>query len=93
MATSRTENCLTLDLSGIRALDAAGIGLLVGLQCWAEQEKKALRIAQPSACVRRLIDLTNLQSLLQVGDCGKLGSFEEWERAVLASGAERAMSA
>jgi anti-anti-sigma factor len=93
MATSRAEHCLTLDLSGVRALDAAGIGLLVELQCWAQQAKKALRIAKPSACVRRLMDLTNLQSLLQVGDCGKFGSNEEWDRAALPSGVERAMSA
>ncbi len=55
MATSRTENCLTLDLSGICALDAAGLGLLVELQCWANHQKKALRIAAPSPCVRKLI--------------------------------------
>ena len=29
MAMSRKEDCLTLDLSGIRTLDAAGLGLLV----------------------------------------------------------------
>ncbi len=64
MAMSRKENCLTLDLSGIRALDAAGLGLLVELQCWAKRENKALRIAEPSAYVRKLIALTNLQSVL-----------------------------
>src|SRR5664279_6121328 len=66
MATSRTENCLTLDLNSIRTLDAAGLGLLVELQCWAKHRKKALRIVRPSACLRNLIALTNLQSVLQV---------------------------
>jgi anti-anti-sigma factor len=93
MATSRTENCLILDLSGIRALDAAGLGLLVELQCWARHRGKALRIVDPSACVRRLIALTNLQSVLQVGGCEKFGGFEECDRAPSGSGAERAMSA
>ena len=83
---SRKENCLTLDLSGIRTLDAAGLGLLVELQCWASQEKKALRIAQPSACVRKLIALTNLQSVFQVGGCEKFDGFEERDSELSATG-------
>jgi anti-anti-sigma factor len=93
MATSREENCLTLDLSGIRTLDAAGLGLLVELQCWASGQKKALRIAQPSSCVRKLIALTNLQSVLRLGGCEKFASFEERDHAISAARAERAMSA
>jgi len=93
MATSRAEDCLTLNLSGIRALDAAGLGLLVELQCWAKHRQKALRIAEPSACVRRLIALTNLQSVLQVGGCERFGGIEGCDRAASATGAERAMSA
>ncbi len=93
MATSRTENCLTLDLSGIRALDAAGLGLLVELQCWANRQKKVLRIAQPSLCVRRLIALTNLQSVLQLGGCEKFDGLEERDHTIAATSAERAMSA
>ena len=93
MAMSRKENCLTLDLSGIRTLDAAGLGLLVELQCWAKQENKALRIAEPSAYVRKLIALTNLQSVFQVGGCEKFDSFEERDSELSAMGARRAMSA
>jgi anti-anti-sigma factor len=93
MATSRTENCLILDLSGIRALDAAGLGLLVELQCWANGQQKVVRIAQPSPCVRRLIALTNLQSVLKLGGCEKFDGFEERDHAIDATNAERAMSA
>ena len=93
MATSRTENCLALDLSGIRALDAAGLGLLVELQCWANHRKKALKIVDPSQCVRKLIALTNLQSVLQVVHCKKFGGVEEPDRTPSAMGAERSMSA
>jgi len=93
MATSRSENCVTLDLGGIRALDAAGLGLLVELQCWAEHRKKALRIVRPSACVRKLIALTNLQSVLQVGGSQRFGGVEDCDRAASAAGTERAMSA
>ena len=93
MATSRTENCLILDLNSIRTLDAAGLGLLVELQCWAKHRKKALRIVRPSACVRKLIALTNLQSALQVVGSEGFGGVEGWDRAASATGAERAMSA
>jgi anti-anti-sigma factor len=93
MATSRTEDCLTLNLSGIRGLDAAGLGLLVELQCWAKHRRKALRIAEPSACVRKLIALTNLQSVLQVVGSGRFGGVEGCDHAASAMGAERAISA
>ncbi len=93
MAMSRTENCLTLDLSGIHTLDAAGLGLLVELQCWASDQKKALRIAQPSSCVRKLIALTNLESVLELGACEKFAGFDERDHAISTPRAERAMSA
>ena len=93
MATSRSEDCLTLDLAGIRALDAAGLGLLVELQCWARRRKKVLRIAQPSACVRKLIALTNLQSVLPVAGSARFGGVEGCEGAASRSAAERALSA
>ncbi len=93
MAMSRRENCLTLELSGIRALDAAGLGLLVELQCWASGQKKALRIAQPSSCVRKLIALTNLQSVLELGACEKFAGFEERDHALPRPERSEAMSA
>jgi anti-anti-sigma factor len=94
MATSRHEKCLTLDLRGICALDAAGLGLLVELQCWAQHHKKSLRIVKPSACVRRLIALTNLHSVLQIGGCvGPADDEHDGDRAPSAKGVERVMSA
>jgi anti-anti-sigma factor len=93
MATSRSENCLALDLSGIGALDAAGLGLLVELQCWAKRRQKALRIVRPSACVRKLIALTNLQSVLQIVGSEKFCGVEKGDRAASETGEERAMSA
>jgi anti-anti-sigma factor len=93
MATSRTENHLTLDLSGIGAIDAAGLGLLVELQCWANDRNKTLRIVEPSAWVRKLIALTNLQCFLQVASREDLGGPEACDRATSGTNAERAMSA
>lgn len=57
---------LVLDLSGVSSMDSAGIGELVLLQTWAHQRNAELKCAAPSAVVRTLLDLTNLDSVLDV---------------------------
>ena len=81
MAESRDEACIVLELSEVHAMDAAGLGLLVELHCRAQRHDQGLRIMNPSRCVRTLVALTNLQSVLEVGysedmsrDCGKTRS-------------------
>ena len=66
MAEARTEGCLILDLSQVDAIDAAGLGLLVELHCRARSRNGTLKIARTSPCVRRIIALVNLQSVLDV---------------------------
>src|SRR5271157_1996049 len=66
MAKSRTEACLILDLSSVQTLDAAGLGLLVELHCWARHGNKVLTVMNPSARVRKLFWLTNLQSVFEI---------------------------
>ncbi len=70
MAEGRNEACLMLDLGEVRAMDAAGLGLLVELHCRALCSSQALRIVKASRCVRRLIALANLQSVLEVAEAG-----------------------
>jgi anti-anti-sigma factor len=66
VADTRNEACLILDLSKVEAIDAAGLGLLVELHCQARRCARTLRIAKPSPCVRRIIELVNLQSVLEI---------------------------
>lgn len=68
MATARTERNVVIDLQQIHAIDAAGLGLLVELHCRALENAGDFTIANPSPCVRRLIALTNLESILQLDD-------------------------
>jgi len=68
MAEARNEACLMLDLSEIRAMDAAGLGLLVELHCRARSRGRVLRIVKTSPCVRRLIALVNLQPVFGLAD-------------------------
>ncbi len=57
---------LVLDLSGVSAMDSAGIGELVLLQNWAQGSNVSLKCAGPNPMVRTLLDLTNLDSVLEV---------------------------
>ena len=66
MATSRPERHLSLQLSQVHAIDAAGLGLLVELQQWAQSRRGILTIANPSPRVLKLIMLTRLHRVLHL---------------------------
>lgn len=55
-----------LDLSGVGSMDSAGIGDLALLQTWAQEREADLKIAGANTLVRNLLDLTNLDSVLEV---------------------------
>ena len=57
---------LVLELSGVTAMDSAGIGELALLQTWAQERNAELKCAGANPVVRTLLDLTNLDSVLQV---------------------------
>jgi anti-anti-sigma factor len=57
---------LVLELSGVTAMDSAGIGELALLQTWAQERNAEFKCAGASAVVSTLLDLTNLDSVLQV---------------------------
>jgi anti-sigma B factor antagonist len=55
-----------LDLSGVSSIDSAGIGELAFLHTWAQSQNADLKCASPSPLVRNLLDLTNLDSVLEI---------------------------
>ena len=57
---------LILDLSGVSSMDSAGIGELALLQSWAQGKNASLKCAGPNTLVRNLLDLTNLDSVLEI---------------------------
>jgi anti-sigma B factor antagonist len=57
---------VVLDLSGVTGMDSAGIGDLALLQTWAQERKAELKCAGPNELIRTLLDLTNLDSVLEV---------------------------
>jgi len=61
---SRPERELLLEMSRVRGMDAAGLGLLVELHQWAHSRAARLVIANLSDRSRELIRLTNLDQVL-----------------------------
>ena len=59
---------LVLDLSGVSAMDSAGIGELALLQTWAQERQAELKCVVSGGVVRTLLDITNLDSVLEVHD-------------------------
>lgn len=57
---------LVLDLSGVSTMDSAGIGELALLQTWAQERNANLKCAGANELVRTLLDLTNLDSVVDV---------------------------
>jgi anti-anti-sigma factor len=76
MAEARTEASLILDLAQVRAMDAAGLGLLAELHCTTLRRNQALRIVHASRPVCALMAMTSLHAALNVSDCeeGELDS-------------------
>ncbi len=72
---------VVLDLSGVRSIDSAGIGELVLLHTWAQAKNADLKCANPSPFVRDLLDLTRLDSFLEIHSSlsDALGAFQPGE--------------
>jgi anti-sigma B factor antagonist len=57
---------VVLDFSGVTSMDSAGIGELALLQTWAQERNADLKCANPNSLVRTLLDLTNLDTVIEV---------------------------
>src|SRR5208282_3893780 len=72
---------VVLDLSGVTSIDSAGIGELASLYTQARLQNADLKCASPSPLVRDLLDLTNLDSVLEIHPsvCEALAAFQPAE--------------
>lgn len=84
VAVSRPEHQVILNLQDVSTMDAAGLGLLVELHCWAQERSAELTIVNPSLPVRRLMALTNLESVLDVEEAEDEDAFGGERRAMTA---------
>jgi|ERR1700683_1154298 anti-anti-sigma factor len=72
---------VVLDLSGVTTIDSAGFGELAFLYSWARSQNADLKCAGPTPFIRQLLDLTNLDSVLEIHPsvCEALAAFEPAE--------------
>ncbi len=61
-----TARRMVVDLSGVKAVDSAGLGELVLTHLWAEAAGFDLKFASPNKSVRYLFELTNLVSVFDL---------------------------
>jgi anti-anti-sigma factor len=66
VAMSQLKNCVVIDLGAVRAIDAAGLGVLVELQNWADSSNRTLHLLRPSKRVRALLESTKLSFVLDI---------------------------
>ena len=57
---------VVLDLSGVSSMDSAGIGELALLQTWAQERNAELKCSGANELVAALLDLTNLDTVMDV---------------------------
>ena len=63
LAAGRTR--IVIDLSGVEFVDSSGLGALIGCLKSARQAGGDLRIAQPTAQVEMVLQLSNLDRVLK----------------------------
>jgi anti-sigma B factor antagonist len=57
---------LVLELSGVEAIDSAGLGELALMLTWARTLGCSIKLAAPNARVREVFELTNLASVFEI---------------------------
>jgi anti-anti-sigma factor len=82
-----TGQVVMLDLSEVFAIDGAGLGLLAFLAGWTRVVGLRLKLLSPSPRVQQLLELTNLDSVMEV--CESVSWDEMLTQAPVASYAEK----
>lgn len=57
---------VVLDLAGVTSVDAAGLGMLVGLRSWANATGAELQLMNLTPRVEEVLEITNLRSAFEV---------------------------
>jgi anti-anti-sigma factor len=64
--SSKDTRFFLLDLSGVSAIDAAGLGALAAVGCWARNENRRIYLANLSARIREALKITGLTAALDI---------------------------
>ena len=66
VALSQDKARVVIDLSAVRAIDAAGLGVLVELQNWAADSNRTLQLLKPGKRVREILESTKLNFVFEI---------------------------
>ena len=66
-ALSQPKRHLQIELSGVGAIDACGLGVLAQLQRWAESGDRRIQLLNPTPRVRAVVETMGLTSVLDIG--------------------------
>jgi anti-anti-sigma regulatory factor len=62
----RAWKSLTVDLGGVRTVDAGGLGALATIARWAREERAEFVISHPTRWVHHLLHLVNLDIVIPI---------------------------
>lgn len=57
---------ILIDLIGVNAIDAGGLGVLAELERWVRDENRRVHLVNPAKGVREVLEVTRLSSVLQL---------------------------
>jgi anti-sigma B factor antagonist len=65
---SQNETRVLIDLSNVSHIDSTGLAMLIKCYCHAVKNRGALKLLNPSAQVKRVLNLTKIDSLMPTSD-------------------------
>jgi anti-anti-sigma regulatory factor len=74
----RDARIILLDLSGVGALENAGLGMLLFLQAWARGHDIQFRVFDPPASVRESLERARSAAAVEIAGMGKVLSLLGW---------------
>lgn len=74
----QNESRVLIDLSAVSRIDSAGIGILMNCYCHAMRNAGAMKLLRPTAPVKEVLKITNLDSVLETfeDEAAAIRSFE-----------------
>jgi anti-sigma B factor antagonist len=64
----QNESKVLIDLSNVSRIDSTGLGMLMKCYCHAVRNRGALRLLNPNAQVKQVLNLTRIDSLMLSSD-------------------------
>ncbi|MBV8895404.1 MAG: STAS domain-containing protein [Acidobacteriaceae bacterium] len=60
----QNESKVLIDLANVSRIDSAGLGMLMNCYCHAVKNRGALKLLNPNAQVKKVLNITNIDSVL-----------------------------